>query len=190
MMDNDRFAIVGDTAVSLSLLGTDGPILDLCAGGEGVIGQLMGDRVVAIDASLEELKESPPGPLKIVMDARKLQFLDGTFPSATCFFGLMYIPSEDLPAVFEEVFRVLAPGGEFHVWDCIIPSDPPAGKDVAVCRVRVRLADREIVTGYGTLWPTGRRDADCYAALARQAGFEILEVIEEDGLVRVRARKP
>jgi len=189
-MDNDRLSIVGDLEISLSPLDTDGPILDLCAGGEGVIGQLMGDRVVAIDASREELQESPPGPLKIVMDARKLQFLDGTFHSATCFFGLIYIPSEDLPAVFAEVFRVLAPGGELHVWDCIIPADPPADKDVAVCHVRIHLPDGEIATGYGALWPTTRRDAGYYADLARQAGLEIVELIEDSALVRVHARKP
>lgn len=189
-MDNDRLSIVGDLEVSLCPLNTDGPILDLCAGGEGVIGQLMGDKVVAIDASREELKESPPGSLKIVMDARKLQFLDGTFPSATCFFGLMYIPNQALPAVFAEVFRVLAPGGEFHVWDCLLPADPPTGKDVAVCHVRIHLPDREIATGYGALWPTTRRDADYYADLAREAELEIVEVTEDSGLVRLRARKP
>ena len=151
---------------------------------------MMGDRVVAIDASREELQESPPGPLKIVMDARKLQFLDGTFHSATCFFGLMYIPSEDVPTVFAEVFRVLAPGGELHIWDCIIPADPPTSKDVAVCHVRVRLPNAEIATGYGALWPTMRRDVDYYADLARQAGLEIVELIEDSALVRLYARKP
>jgi len=51
-----------------------GLILDIGGGGEGVIGQIKGKDVIAIDISKEELEETPDGPLKIVMDARELQF--------------------------------------------------------------------------------------------------------------------
>ena len=47
------------------------------------------------------------------MDARDLQFLDNTFSAATSFFTLMYIPGSDHAKVFDEVLRVLEPGGPF-----------------------------------------------------------------------------
>ena len=70
-----------------------GHILDIGGGVEGIIGVLKGSQVVAIDPSSRELKEAAPGPLKIVMDARELKFLDDTFNTATAFYTLMYIHS-------------------------------------------------------------------------------------------------
>ena len=109
-----------------------GYILDIGGGGEGVIGKLKGKQVIAIDPSKRELEEAAAGPLKIVMDARDLQFLDGSFSTATSFFTLMYIKAPDHEKVFNEVFRVLAPGGVFLIWDVIFPQRPDANKDVAV----------------------------------------------------------
>jgi hypothetical protein len=63
-----------------------GYVLDIGGGGEGVIGRMEGLQVVAIDTREDELLEAPEGPLKVVMDARDLQFLDGTFFAATAFF--------------------------------------------------------------------------------------------------------
>jgi len=114
-------------------LPTSGAILDIGGGGGGIIGLLAGERVIAIDRLKEELEEAPAGPLKIVMDARDLQFLDGTFQTATSFFTLMYIKAEDHRRVFEEVFRVVAPGGRFLVWDAVFP--PARG----FCKGRRRL---------------------------------------------------
>jgi ubiquinone/menaquinone biosynthesis C-methylase UbiE len=70
----------------------DGPILDIGGGGEGIIGRMKTTQVVAIDISREELADAPAGPLKIVMDATDLKFLDGSFATATSFYTLMYIP--------------------------------------------------------------------------------------------------
>lgn len=50
-----------------------GYILAIGGGGEGVIGQLRGQQVIAIDISKRELEGTPPGPLKIIMDARSLR---------------------------------------------------------------------------------------------------------------------
>jgi hypothetical protein len=72
-----------------------GPILDLGGGGEGIIGRLKGNQVVAIDISRRELEESPEGPLKIIMDATDLKFLDASFNLVTAYFTMMYIPGED-----------------------------------------------------------------------------------------------
>ncbi|NIV40215.1 MAG: methyltransferase domain-containing protein, partial [Anaerolineae bacterium] len=82
-----------------------GFILDIGGGGEGIIGLLKGQEVIALDLRKEELEEAPPGPLKIVMDAKELQFLDGAFGTATAFFSLMYLKSrEDQQKVLAEVF--------------------------------------------------------------------------------------
>jgi hypothetical protein len=64
----------------------NGFILDIGGGGEGVIGQLKGKDVVAIDFKEEELLEAADGPLKIIMDAKDLKFLDESFPTVTAFF--------------------------------------------------------------------------------------------------------
>lgn len=99
---------------SFDLRGFDaaGYILDLGGGGAGVIGRLKGHQVIAIDISKEELTDAPEGPLKIVMDASDLQFLDQSFDTATSFFTLMYIKGSDHEDVFREIHRGLRPGGE------------------------------------------------------------------------------
>ena len=72
-------------------------------------------QVVAIDLSKRELEEAPAGPLKIVMDATDLKFLDASFPTATAFFSLMYMCPEIQQRLFAEVPRVLAPGAMDHL---------------------------------------------------------------------------
>ena len=95
----------------------DGLILDIGGGGEGVIGQLKGRQVVAIDLLKQELDEAPGQPLlKIVMDARELKFTDASFSTATVFFTFMYIAPADHEKVFRELYRVLRPGGTAFVW--------------------------------------------------------------------------
>jgi exopolyphosphatase/guanosine-5'-triphosphate,3'-diphosphate pyrophosphatase len=66
-------------------------VLDIGGGGEGVIGRLKGRDAVAVDIRKEELEEAVDGPLKIIMDARDLKFLDESFHTATAFFSMMYI---------------------------------------------------------------------------------------------------
>ena len=96
-------------------------ILDIGGGGEGIIGRLMGKQVIAIDPSRRELEEAAPGPLKIVMDAADLQFLDESFNTVTAFYTLMYIKDmETQRKVFSEVYRVLSTGGRYLIWDAIV----------------------------------------------------------------------
>jgi ribosomal protein S18 acetylase RimI-like enzyme/ubiquinone/menaquinone biosynthesis C-methylase UbiE len=161
--------------VTVTGLPTSGTILDIGGGGGGIIGLLAGERVIAIDRLKEELEEAPAGPLKIVMDARDLQFLDGTFQTATSFFTLMYINAKEHRRVFEEVFRVLAPGGRFLIWDAIVPPRTNDKKDIAIFPVTVELPDgKTISNNYGVRWPSEGRDAAYYQQLAEAAGFEVL----------------
>ena len=185
----DRMVVVGEAVISLSPIKVSGRVLDVCGGGEGTIGLLMGDQVVAIDSKREELEGSAAGPLKVIMDARELGFLDGTFAAATSFFGLMYIGDEDLHRVCREVHRVLQPGGEFYIWDCIIPGEVPEGKDIAIIKLQILIGDQTVDTGYGVRWPDRPRNADSYSELLRAAGFEVAGAHEDGGVFTLRARK-
>jgi ubiquinone/menaquinone biosynthesis C-methylase UbiE len=149
-----------------------GYILDVGGGGEGVIGQLKGKDVVAIDFRIEELIEAEDGPLKIVMDARELKFLDETFLTATAFFSLMYIRKpDDQLKVFKEVWRVLKPGGVFHIWDVDLSQKPVPGTKYYIVHLFYQIRDQVTETGYGMVWPEKPRGIQHYRDLARQAGF-------------------
>ncbi|MDD5264162.1 MAG: bifunctional GNAT family N-acetyltransferase/class I SAM-dependent methyltransferase [Candidatus Bipolaricaulis sp.] len=163
-----QHVVVGD-------LPSTGTILDIGGGGEGVIGRIAGDRVVAIDRLRQELEEAPAGPLKIVMDARELGFLDGVFQTVTAFFSLMYMKAEDHRRVFEEVLRVLAPGGRFLIWDAVIPPRGGNKKDAVIFPMTIDLPTGTVVsTGYGVRWPDEGRDAAYYQRLAEAVGFDVV----------------
>jgi SAM-dependent methyltransferase len=169
----------------------EGLILDIGGGGEGVIGQLKGRQVVAIDLLKRELEDAPGKPLlKIVMDARDLKFLDRSFSTATVFFTFMYIAGSDHAKVFQELYRVLAPGGRLLIWDVIFPTRPDESKDAAVFPLRIRLPDKEIMTGYGVMWPDNEQGLPHYLELAREAGFEVVSQKEKVRWFHLELRKP
>ena len=168
-----------------------GFILDIGGGGEGVIGRLKGEQVIAIDPSKRELEGAAAGPLKIIMDATDLQFLDEGFNTVTSFYTLMYIKGEEAHRqVFSEVYRVLAAGGRFLIWDAIFPSQVEEEKDVAVFWLTVRLGEEEVDAGYGMLWPEGGRGVSYYVGLAKSAGFEVVLQKEEGQRLFLEVRKP
>lgn len=167
-----------------------GWILDIGGGGEGVIGRLKGERVIAVDISQRELEEAPSGPLKVVMDARDLKFVDGSFHVATSFFTLMYIRGSDHPQVMSEVFRVLKPGGTFMIWEVVLPQRLDESKEVVVIPLTIKLPGEEIGTGYGTRWPEKRQDLAYYRGLAEAAGFQVVAAKEEGQQLFLELRKP
>jgi ubiquinone/menaquinone biosynthesis C-methylase UbiE len=158
----------------------DGFILDIGGGGEGVIGQLKGQQVIAIDISKRELVEAPPGPLKIVMDARDLKFLDHTFNTATVFFTFMYIASEDHQKVFEELHRVIRTGGRLLIWDVIFPEKVNEKQTMALFFFKFILPEKEIGTGYGVRRPEEKRGSAHFLELAKKTGFQIVSHKEKD----------
>jgi len=153
---------------------TEGFILDIGGGGEGIIGQLKGSQVIAIDLIKKELEDAPPGPLKIVMDARSLGFLDNTFNTATIFFTFMYIKSSDHEKVFQEVYRVVTPGGRLLIWDVIFPGEKEKGKDYVLFPLSVRLPNKTVNTGYGVRWPEQEQGLPYYLELAQKTGFKVI----------------
>ncbi|MCJ7734262.1 MAG: methyltransferase domain-containing protein [Anaerolineales bacterium] len=154
----------------------EGFVLDIGGGGEGVIGQLMDKDVVAIDFRKEELLEAADGPLKIIMDARELKFLDDSFQTASAFFSLMYIKKrEDQHKVFEEISRVLKPGGKFHIWDVDLKQKPKTDQEIFIVHLKYSIGGRSKETGYGMRWPKEPRGFDDYLGMAKKTGFREVE---------------
>lgn len=147
-----------------------GKILDIGGGGEGIIGRLYTDQVVAIDIRQDELDEAPTGFEKILMDATHLQFQDNTFDHVTSFYTLMFMNTEEQKSAVSEATRVLKAGGELHIWDCNIPSAYP---EPFCVDVEVQLSNERISTTYGV----GKMDAQ------DDNGF--VEMCSNSGLVLV-----
>lgn len=166
-----------------------GWILDIGGGGEGIIGRLKGTQVIAIDIKKEELEEAPPGPLKIIMDATDLKFLDETFETVTAFFTLMYVNPEHRAQVFSEVARVLKPGGIFHLWDVIIPPCKDKTKRWFVVPLTVKLPNEEIMTGYGVQWQGREQTLSYYIQLAQQTGFKTKSQQTQNQMFYIECKK-
>ncbi|MFW9920117.1 MAG: class I SAM-dependent methyltransferase [Candidatus Thorarchaeota archaeon] len=177
--------------IELKRIDTEGYLLDIGGGGEGVIGQLEGTRVVAIDMRKEELEEAKIGDyLRIVMDATDLQFLDGSFSTVTAFFSMMYMNDETKRMVFKEASRVLVPGGEFRLWDLIVPKQFDENKKVYAVMLKIHLPDREIETGYGCPWATREQDVVLLKKLGQDAGLEVVEESVDEHTFFLKYRKP
>ncbi len=153
----------------------EGWILDIGGGGEGVIGRLKGSQVVAIDLYSWGMRRTPPGPLKLVMDATDLKFLDESFGAVTSFFTLMYMSPEQQDKAMREAFRVLKPGGKMRIWDVDLPVSPDPKKDLAVYPFVFRLPKETVETGYGTPFPKQQMNLSYYSRMAREVGFTVEE---------------
>jgi ubiquinone/menaquinone biosynthesis C-methylase UbiE len=148
-----------------------GYILDIGGGGEGIIGQMKPTQVIAIDLSRRELEEAPAGPLKIVMDATDLKFLDASFDKTTAFFSLMYMRPDVQQRTFAEVFRVLTPGGRWIIWDAVIPRALENDTRGPVFRFRFQLPGKVVQTGYGTFWARAAHGLGLLQAPRAAGGF-------------------
>ncbi len=171
-MEENQYYLFDEMEIVLVDFKTDGFILDIGGGGEGIIGRLKGRDVIAIDIRRDELMEAPAGPLKIVMDARDLTFPDDSFNQSTAFFSLMYLKTrEDQLQVFQEIHRVLKPGGSLYIWDLVISGHPATAPDIYIVPLWIRVAGDEIRTGYGNRWKADDRSSSYYLALAEETGF-------------------
>lgn len=186
----DRLYYFQEQEVSVQNFECSGIILDIGGGGKGIIGRLKGAQAVAIDLSKDELEDAPIGPLKVIMDAREMRFLDATFSAVTSFFSLMCIPSFDHIKVFSEVFRVLIPGSRFLIWDAIIPHRLDDGRDVAVFPITIDVNKESISAEYATLWPKIILDLPYYENLAQSVGFEALTQREGERFFYLELWKP
>ncbi len=188
-VSEDEMFLIDQQKVSVRDFECSGYILDIGGGGEGIIGVLKGEQVIAIDMRRGELEEAPDGPLKIVMDARDLQFLDSAFETVTAFFTLMYIMKTERKKVFEEIYRVLKPGGTFLMWDVVIPPKGDNTKGWFVVPAVITVKGKEIETGYGVKWEGKEQDMDYYVGLAEAVGFEVMEREEQGQLFFINLKK-
>ncbi len=171
----ERAQMVGPFTLDISHVKLEGRILDIGGGGEGVIGQIKKDQVIAIDKKKNELEEAPKsGDLKVIMDAKDLKFLDNTFDTVTAFFSMMYVPFSDHNIIFQEICRVLKKEGEFLLWDINIPNRTSESKDIYGVTLNVKIPEKMIETGYG-VYRVRKKDVEYYKEVAKNTGFKILE---------------
>lgn len=173
-LTDDQYHNFERQTIKLEPFATPGPVLDIGGGGEGVIGQLLGSKVVAIDLSEEELRDAPGQPLlKIVMDARDLKFMPESFPDVTVFFTFMYINGNDHDTVFRQIHRVLKPGGTVRIWDVNFGPRPAPHIRGGIFRLQARLPGKDINTGYGVRWPEQLQTLAQYIQRAEACGFTV-----------------
>lgn len=189
MHQDERMFAIDVQNVNLTEFRQEGRVLDIGGGGEGIIGQVLGERVIAIDNRSDELEEAPEGPLKIIMDARELKFLNKTFDGITSFFTLMYIEKQYHHKVFEEIHRVLKDEGEFVIWDVTIPQYPGGIKDIILAPLEIKLNDKKVTTTYGVMWNKAEQDVKYYIELGEKVGFEVITKEESNKIYCVKFKK-
>jgi ubiquinone/menaquinone biosynthesis C-methylase UbiE len=147
-----------------------GRVIDIGGGGEGVIAQAGGAKVIAIDKYVTEIHQARGKALDvpwIVADATALPFRSQCLDNATAFFSCMYMSGDVQARVFRETRRVLKTGGEFWIWDAHIT---PKSKVFAI-RLQVDSpAIHTINTVYGV--KARGQSAASIGSLLKQAGFE------------------
>ena len=179
--DLTKIMVVEKQFPDISNIKAKGFILDIGGGGEGIIGQQLGDQVISIDLRKDELVDAPSTNLKIVMDATDLQFLDESFNTAAAFFTFMYFNQEIREKALSEIYRVLKTGGKLLVWDVIIPSGSDDPKhEMFMVPVTVTLENgKEINTGYGSPFKR-HQTAEVYKKLAQKVGFKLTTETSKD----------
>lgn len=185
MNQDERMYVIENQKVSIEEEINGNRILDIGGGGEGVIGLCYGDRVIAIDPSKDELEESPDGPLKIVMDARALSFLENSFDAVTSFFTIMYIDKANHEKVFSEIYRVLKKDGEFVLWDTEIPKYDGSIKDIFAIYLDIITPVKQIKTGYGVSRKDKEQDMEYFIKLGEQIGFKVIREEKQEHIFKI-----
>jgi demethylmenaquinone methyltransferase / 2-methoxy-6-polyprenyl-1,4-benzoquinol methylase len=108
------------------------PAIDICCG-TGDLSLLLykkGAKVVSLDFSLNMLKKGmTKNALKgypVSADASMMPFKSNAFALATIAFGIRNLP--DIDNFIQDVFRVLAPGGQLAILELVRPKNKIIGK--------------------------------------------------------------
>jgi ubiquinone/menaquinone biosynthesis C-methylase UbiE len=101
-----------------------GLVLDIASGGSGSGPKILGKECVALDLSVNEIKDAIENQAKaqwICADARNMPFQDDAFDNAVTFAGLMYIKGlENKEKVLREALRVIKKDGKLVLIEPII----------------------------------------------------------------------
>lgn len=162
-----------------------GSILDVGGGGEAVIGQIYGDRVIAIDISQEELDEAPDCCEKRLMDATELSFPDLSFDNVTFFYSLMYMARETQCEAIAEAARVLKIGGSMCIWDSDIRSAFPEPHSV---NLEIISGQIKIHTSYGIV-KEDTQDSCSILQILKSFDLNAEHVVKKDAQFYIRCKK-
>jgi len=187
-MSDEEYYMIEKQTIKMDPIQTNGLILDIGGGGEGIMGKLHGKKVVAIDTRIDELKETKNDSLKIVMDATDLKFLPSSFAVATSFFSLMYIKNDCHLKVFKEIHEVLKSEGRFFIWDVRIPPKH-LDKPIFALPLEIILPNAKVETGYGVGWDNREQDLQYFKELAKKTGFEIVDEWSRDEIFYLKLMK-
>ncbi len=164
-----------------------GRVLDIGGGGEGIIAQLGGARICAIDKYLSEIYEArhkAPDTLWLTADAINLPYKTHSFDNATAFFSCMYMSNAVKAKVFQETLRVLKPGGELWIWDTVITTR----SKVFAIRLQIDLAGIRVAnTAYGV--KAKNQSAASISTLLQTAGYTVETVAEHRHWFLLKARQ-
>lgn len=163
----------------------NGAILDIGGGGEGVIGQIYGDKVIAIDNRQEELDEAPECCQKRLMDATDLLFPDETFDHITFFYSLMYMTEVTQFHAICEAARVLKMNGSINIWDCDIRTAYP---EPFIVDLDIRSGNKSIHTSYGIV-KKDKQSSDSMTQALKRAGLTLVFLREENGHFHIQCIK-
>lgn len=131
----------------------EGKILDIGGGGEGIIGRIYTNQVIAIDNRQDEIDEAPDCCTKILMDATDLKFESDTFDHVTFFYSLMYMNANVQEKAISEAYRVLKQNGKLWIWDVEISSAYP---EPFVTNLAIHYEQTAIQTTYGIVKRDGQ----------------------------------
>lgn len=99
----------------------------------------------------------------------------------------MYIPTDRHLAVFQEVYRVLKPLGEFLLWD-VTWTQAETDCNLLILPLDIRLPDKTVETGYGVRWR--KQEMEGFLELAKQSEFEDIDTWKKGAIFHIRLRKP
>ena len=161
--------------VKISPKRLEGFIVDIGAGGEGVIAKTCGRETVCVDirkGEIDAAKSRGAVAHWVLCDACSMPFRNDGFDVATFFFSLMYMRKlERKRAVIVEAKRVLKPDGLLYFWDAVIVEKP----DTHIVFVEANLPDGEkIFTGYGVRGNGKGQTLELVNKLALEAGFKVV----------------
>ena len=175
--------------IPLERIERSGRILDLGGGGEGIVSRLEGQRVYAVDASFQKIREArihPTDSQWILADARSLCFQDSMFDIATFWFSLGYFRDmKSKKTALREACRSLKKGGRLS----IIAASITCPEDRFVFKTQLTFPDGTTSQMAFAVKGNQNQDADVIMKLVKDVGFEVAQLKEYEYWFRIKAQK-